>query len=293
MAIQFACPLCGKQTIVADQFAGQTGPCASCGGTITIPRSLGPQGPASAPGSGGGMKVLFVVLAITGVAALVCCGGVGALFFWGSRQVQVAQGRVQVAKQRMLASNNLKQIGLALHNYHDIHGVLPPAVVTNKEGQPLYSGRVLLLPYLEQAALYERFDKSKAWDSPENAAVVQTAIPAFQDPASQNQNPSRSDYVFVTGPATLFDGTKMKLFEITDGTSNTIAVIGTSTGPSNWAEPTDWSAASGVAPPSNHGDKIVVLYADGSVRSLDSAYFQANMHALATRNGGEVIAPAP
>jgi hypothetical protein len=285
MAIEFACPLCGKQTIVADQYAGQTGPCANCGGQITIPLSgLGAKGPTSAPSSGGGANVLFVILAVLGVGALVCCGGVGALFFVGRSQVQVASKRVQ-------STNNLKQIGVALHNYHDMYGELPPAVVTDKNGKPLYSGRVLLLPLLGQQPLFDAFDKSKAWDSPENVGVSNTVVSTFQDPANPSNKAARSDYVFVTGMGTIFEGKKARFSAVRDGLSNTIAIVATNSGPDNWAAPGEWNVDSGAAPGSNHEGKVLTLYADGSVRLLRTQYFQQNMRALATRAGDEVVPP--
>ena len=57
------------------------------------------------------------------------------------------------AARRMSCSNNLKQLGLALHNYHDVYGSFPPAIVRDSDGSPLYSGRVLLLPFLPGAGL--------------------------------------------------------------------------------------------------------------------------------------------
>lgn len=298
MPIEFACPLCGKKTVVADQFAGQTGPCGNCGGRITIPlHGLGPQGPTSAPGSGSGKTVLFVILGVVATLMLVCCGGVGTFVYWTASKVQVvaqkAQQKAQDTQQRVRAFNNLKQIGLALHNYHDTYGMFPPAVVKDKDGNPLYSGRVLLLPFLDEHGTYENFDKTKAWNSPENAAVTQRAVPAFHDIASANRSVTRCDFVFVTGQGTMFDGSKVKLIEIQDGTSNTIAVIGTSAGPGTWAEPIDWNADTGQPPPSNHGDKIALLYGDGSVRMLPTDYFLVNLRALCTRNGGEMVPPEP
>lgn len=298
MPIEFACPLCGKKTVVADQFAGRTGPCANCGGQITIPnQGLGPQGPTSAPGSGNGKTVLLVILGVVGTLMLVCCGVVGTFVYWTASKVQnVAQNAQQKARsaaQRMHSSNNLKQIGLALHNYHDTYGVFPPAVVKDKNGNALYSGRVLLLPFLDERGTYENFDKTKAWNSPENAAISQMAVPTFHDMASSNRSVTRCDFVFVTGQGTMFDGGKVKLLEVTDGLSNTIAVIGTSTGPGNWAEPSDWNADTGTPPPSNHGDKIALLYGDGAVRMVPTDYFLANLRALCTRNGGEIVQPEP
>ena len=51
--------------------------------------------------------------------------------------------------------NNSKQIALAIHNYHDVHGCLPPAYVPDQDGKPMHSWRVLILPYLEDSGLYE------------------------------------------------------------------------------------------------------------------------------------------
>lgn len=286
MAIEFACPLCGKQTVVADQFAGQTGPCASCGGTITIPRSsLGAKGPTGAPGSSSGASVLFVILAIVGGGALLCCGAIAVLFFMGRSQVQVAT-------QRQVASNHLKMIGLALHSYHDTHGTLPPAVVTDADGKPLYSGRVLLLPFLEQPHIYDRFDKTKAWDAPENQTVTQSAISVFQNPANQAGSVQRSDFLFVTGTGTMFEDDKATKFgEVRDGMSNTIMVVETTSGPDNWAAPTEWNAETGTFPSGAAPQGTWVLFGDGSVHFMTSQYGQQNQKALASKSGSEVVPP--
>ncbi len=286
MPIQFACPHCGKQTVVADQYAGQTGPCAHCGNTITVPMSdLGAKGPTSAPQSGGGASVLFVILGVLAVSTLVCCGG-------GFFLYRLGMAKVQVTQQRVMSQNNLKQIGLALHMYHDTHGRLPPAVVTDANGKPLYSGRVLLLPFLEQAGVYERFDKDKAWDSPENKTLSELPIGTFQDPANQTGNFSRSDYVFATGAGTVFDGNKsVKFRDVTDGLSNTVVVIGTTNGPTSWAAPTEWSIDSGTVPASAHPDSILLLYADGSVRMMKPKFFGENMRALTSKGSGDILPP--
>ena len=71
--------------------------------------------------------------------------------------------------RRSQCKNNLKQIGLALHNYHDIYHVFPPAYTVDGNGKPLHSWRTLILPYLDQAPLYLKIDLSKPWDDPANA----------------------------------------------------------------------------------------------------------------------------
>jgi hypothetical protein len=51
----------------------------------------------------------------------------------------------------------LKQLALAMHNYHDTHGRLPPAVVYGEDGKALLSWRVLLLPFIEEDNLFRQF----------------------------------------------------------------------------------------------------------------------------------------
>lgn len=285
MPINFTCPNCGKQTVVADQFAGQTGPCTACGANVTIPLaasgafSAGPAGPSKS--SSGGASVLLIILGALAVVGFLCAGLAFLLLL-------PAVSAARNAARRTQSSNNMKQLGLALHNYHDMYQTFPPAVVTDADGKPLYSGRVLLLPFLEQAALYQRFDKSKAWDSPENQAVSSTRIPTFSDPADPNN--SNCDYVFVTGAGTVFDGNKACNFgSITDGTSNTILMVQTASGPSNWAEPTEWNVDSSPVPNGSYPKIVIVLFADGSVRSINAQQMQQAAKQLAQRADGQAI----
>src|SRR5207253_3651309 len=90
---------------------------------------------------------------------------------------------VRESAARAQSSNNLKQLGLALHNYLDFYQSFPPAVVRDADGNPLYSGRVLLLPFMGQENLYRSFDLTQAWDSPRNQAISQMQLSVFRDPA--------------------------------------------------------------------------------------------------------------
>lgn len=74
--------------------------------------------------------------------------------------------RSRHAARRMQCSNNLKQIGLALHNYQSVFGTFPPAFTKAADETPMHSWRVLLLPYLEQQALYDQIDLNQPWDAP-------------------------------------------------------------------------------------------------------------------------------
>ena len=78
--------------------------------------------------------------------------------------------------------NNLKQIGLAMHNYHATHKTFPPAFTVDKDGKPLLSWRVLILPYLEQDALYKEFHLDEPWDSPHNRTLIERMPPTYRCP---------------------------------------------------------------------------------------------------------------
>lgn len=71
---------------------------------------------------------------------------------------------------RELCRHGMTQIGIALENYHSAYGSYPPAFVTNGEEQPLYSWRVLLLPYLDENLRYDKFRLNEPWDSAYNAS---------------------------------------------------------------------------------------------------------------------------
>jgi prepilin-type N-terminal cleavage/methylation domain-containing protein len=97
------------------------------------------------------------------------------------------------ASRRMQCSNNLKQVGLALHSFHDSHGFLPPGGVTAAEPKlQIPSGvnhgwAVFLLPYVEQKTLYDRYRLDKDWRGPENKEVRETYPKVFLCPSSPVQ----------------------------------------------------------------------------------------------------------
>jgi type II secretory pathway pseudopilin PulG len=285
MAITYTCPHCSKQYSVAEQYAGQTGPCAACGQSITIPHQAGaPTAAYSQQSSGLGFAGMLAIVLGAGVVILVLCGGI--LLALLLPAVQAARE----AARRMESTNNLRQIGLALHNYHDQFGTFPPAVVTDPNGKPLYSGRVLLLPYLEQRALYDQFDKDQAWDSPQNQQLSQSRVKVFMDPSSLNPPFGQTDYLFVTGARTTFEPGKGSLANITDGTSNTILMLEVKGSGINWAQPSDLDISQlGSLSPGNHPGIRLALFADGSVHTISNNTPPATIQAMGTRNGGEPV----
>jgi hypothetical protein len=55
-----------------------------------------------------------------------------------------------------------------MHNYASANGSFPPAAACDANGKPLLRWRVLILPYMDQDSLFQRFHLDEAWDSPDN-----------------------------------------------------------------------------------------------------------------------------
>ena len=99
-----------------------------------------------------------------------------------------------------------------MHSYHDTYKRLPPAAVYDKNGKPLLSWRVLLLPYLEQKNLYMQFKLDEPWDSPHNARLAKTLVKVFAP-----LEDGKTHYRVFTGPGTLFEGTRgIRLADVRD-----------------------------------------------------------------------------
>jgi hypothetical protein len=80
--------------------------------------------------------------------------------------------KVKEAAPRMQSINNLKQIGMGIHNYDSASGQLPPQAICDLQGNKLLSWRVAILPYLECSSQYSEFKHDEPWDSPHNIAQV-------------------------------------------------------------------------------------------------------------------------
>jgi prepilin-type processing-associated H-X9-DG protein len=184
---------------------------------------------------------LLVVIAIIGVLI--------ALLLPAVQQAREAARRIQ-------CTNNLKQLGIAVHAFRDTMGNLPssnrPDAATNL---PRVAALTFMLPYFEQRVLYDAYNQSYNWSGAENSTVVRSKINTLLCPSSPRsaaaldgdpQPPATwsptvdavTDYsptigvddrlvaaklVNVSGPGMLPKNTKPRFAEITDGSSNTIA----------------------------------------------------------------------
>ncbi len=90
--------------------------------------------------------------------------------------------------------NNMKRLGLAMHNHHDAYSEFPGPAITDDSGKPLLSWRVKLLPFVEEAPLYDQFHLDEPWDSPHNKQFID------QMPATYARPNSRSRHGNLPGP---------------------------------------------------------------------------------------------
>jgi hypothetical protein len=192
-------------------------------------------------------------------------------------------------------ANNLKQIGLALHNYYDTHKTFPAAASYDTRGRPLLSWRVHLLPYLEQEALYRAFHLDEPWDSPHNRQFI-TRMPAvFRGTLSKVGKEGKTVFLAPLGDKTMFSGTPsgVRFTDVSDGVSNTIFLMETDDASAvEWTRPEDLKVVpSDPARGLNRGHPggFLLLFVDGSVRLIPESINAASLWALFTRNGGEMV----
>lgn len=173
------------------------------------------------------------------------------------------------AARRVRCSNNLRQIALALRDYAQAHGQLPPARTVAADGTVLHSWRTLILPYLEEKQLFGTIDLSKPWDDPANTAARETVVPSFQCPSSLKDGPLTT-YQVVILPEGLFrpDGSA-SLEEFAAADPNTVLVIDAPSDRAvNWMEPSDLDADAFLAESLHSSDQaggvLLMSTADGS-----------------------------
>jgi hypothetical protein len=136
--------------------------------------------------------------------------------------------------------SKLREIMIALHNYHDANGQFPPAFSTNDENRPLLSWRVQILPYLGQLQLYRQFKLDEPWDSEANRKAAKT-IPAIYSGGLGDELGTQTRFVAPFG-ATALAADPIRLQDIADGSSNTIAVVEVSPSQAvDWAKPDKFS----------------------------------------------------
>jgi prepilin-type processing-associated H-X9-DG protein len=236
-------------------------------------------------------------IAVTGIVLGSFFSSFGLLFVIGVLVGLLipAVNAAREAGRRVQCGNNLRQIGLAMVNYASNHNVFPPAGTVSPDGKPLLSWRVLMLPYLDQVDLYEKFKLDEPWDSPNNKPLLAEMPDVYRCPNGPLKVTNTTVYQVLTGPGTLFEqGTLIAPSAVTDGLSNTLMVV-ESREPIPWTQPHDrefspHTPIQGIG--SGHPDGFNAGFADGAVRFLPNTIEPGTLEALATRNGREAVDPS-
>lgn len=211
--------------------------------------------------------------AVAGLVFSLLGGLIGAGLGVGLLMYSVQKVRESAA--RMKDMNNLKQLTIGGHNYHDANGKLPGA-----DGQ--LSWRVYLLPYIEQDTTFRQFNLNQPWDSATNKPLASRTIPTFVSPSEVVPGPDTRFRVFV-GPNTMFRPGKppMQFADITDGTSNTFYIVEAGdTVP--WPQPKELNYdRAGPLPPLGHPSRngFNAAFMDGSVRFIKSGVSESALRA--------------
>lgn len=137
--------------------------------------------------------------------------------------------KVREAAARMQSSNNLKQLGLSTWSYQSANGTMPPGVDANG-----FSALTYILPYIEQANVFNKINMKKSVDDKDNAAMRAIIIKTFLNPkdpvTTVKENSGATNYQFSAGSepdlkdnnGLFYAQSKTRVVDITDGTSNTL-----------------------------------------------------------------------
>ncbi len=226
--------------------------------------------------------------------------------------------KVREAANQTTCRNNLKQLGLALHHYHDAYYTFPPGGLEWRPPggttQRQLAWSAFLLPYLEQDNLYRQLDLSKPFDAPENAPAAATVLRVYLCPSSRRTDVrvdgrGACDYGGIYGERIMSPNNPPKgvmLYDkpisikmIPDGTAWTLIVAEDS----GWSDGQwingrnifDQAFAINRAPPyendirSEHPGGAHGLFCDGSVRFLRETLDLPTLAAICTRAGREIV----
>ena len=198
------------------------------------------------------------------------------------------------AARRAQCINNLKQIALAMHNYHAANNVFPRSASVDENGKPLLSWRVSILPYLGHQTLYSKFNFDEPWDSAHNKELLKEMPPVYSCPDRLKPESFTTSYQVFVGKNAMFENDQdVGIADVTDGTSNTFLVVEAKTA-APWTKPDDLTFDPGAAPSklgvgSAHPGGFNAAMGDGSVRFIKDTVDVKQFRSMVTRNLGEIV----
>lgn len=269
------CSNCGHDLRSKSPKAGEIGVCPRCGSSVAgaeISFADVEPLPPRLSASPRGWKSFVLQFAFV---ALICAVLVALL-----SQPVLSGGRGEA--NRYSCQGHLKNLALALHNYHDVYGALPAQSITDENGRPMHSWRVALLPFLEELELHDAYNFDLPWDSPHNSALCERTIETYRCPSVSESGDvlALTNYFVVSGDETMFGPDRWTKFsDVTDGSANTIMIVECSSPDFRvkWYEPRDLpfdemefrlNPPRGIGVSSRHPGGAQVALADGSIRFI-------------------------
>ncbi len=197
---------------------------------------------------------------------LLCVGGVVAGFLLDRK---AKSDQVETAKK------NLKQLARGIIQCADENdGNMPPTIVYSKEGKPLYSWRVWILPYIGERELYEKLKLDEPWDSPHNKPLLAKTPEIYKMPGVKMEEGTTFFQVFE-GSGTLTSNKQRVRYpnSFVNGTSQTILII-EGANAVNWAAPGDIPYSEPVSPLTQIGRHLgpftLCVMASAEIRPIEA-----------------------
>jgi Protein of unknown function (DUF1559) len=244
------------------------------------------------------LEVCVVLLILDGLFLLI----------WPSFNTHILQ-----AVDRIKASDRLKHIGVAIHNYDHVNGELPTNTF-GPDGTPLLSWRVHILPYLDHGDLYAKFKLDEPWNSPHNIAILDQMPDEYRYPRQADELRNKTCYRGFSNRGAVFERrpprnlampllggpvadmkTRFSLANLKDPLAQTFLVV-EATELVEWTKPDDLDAAPDKPFPTLGGARRQAEYfgaimCDGSLRVLPVTTDETKLRALVSHSGGEKVDP--
>lgn len=160
---------------------------------------------------------------------------------------------------------NLRKVGLAILDYHNEHDCFPPHTTTDESGNRLHSWRSLILPFLDEDAIFDMIDFDHPWDSESNMKIWSHRPSVY---SSADCDPPLTQIMAVVGSETIWPNSQQRAWtEITSGTSFTIAAVRANNWTANWMQPSDPDVDALVSDFQN-GNELIAVFVDGHVETV-------------------------
>lgn len=204
------------------------------------------------------------------------------------------------AARNMASHNNLKMLGIATLNFHETYKRFPvgefpgdDGLIKYKEGKPLLSWRVYLLPFIEEGPLYDQFKLDEPWDSPHNLSLLDEMPHVYRSPSSSPGSINKTRYLAPVDPFSILgQSKKVAIRDITDGTSQTILLVEVGADKAvPWTKPEDltYDPKNPVGSLGDIGDHFTISLTDGSVHQLKSTIDATSLINLFRRNDNNSV----